>query len=115
MNNRTKVMKIASSINQVCCASKITTTKLLASAQTTLSPTSRQWVSKDTPRRGAVNALAIARIVGSDKAVSTKLVNNKTGALGISQITTNDKNAAGEDNERRKLSSIFQRPIIGIP
>ena len=115
MNNRTRVLIMASIISQACCASKVNATRLLPSAHSTSSPVVRKWVRSEMPRRRDVNPPVIARITGKANAISTRPIRTACGAFGMAQLATSAKKAAGAERERRKLSSIFQRPTKGIP
>ena len=106
---------MASIISQACWASKVKVTKLLPRAQSTFCPVTRKRVVIEMPRRVKEQPLIKANSAGNAKADKTKPIKIHCGAWGVAQVTTSANKLPGAERVRRKLSSIFQRPIMGNP
>ena len=77
-------------------------------------PTARRWTSLDSPARLGMIPLRKGISAGIAIVVRTNALHSSAEANGKVHPTTRARRHAGGDNDRRRLSIIFQRPTNGI-
>ena len=77
-------------------------------------PTARRWTSLDRPARLGMIPLRNGRRAGIAIVVRMNALHSSAEANGNVHPTTKARRHAGGDNDRRRLSIIFQRPTSGM-
>ena len=111
---RTTVRTIASVISQAWYASSVVTNVVCEAARARSRPTARTWLRLEIPRPRGMAPVSTGSSVGSPMVATTNAVHIAGPPAGSVQPTASVSSAAGADSVRRRLSSIFQRPMAGI-
>src|SRR5208283_5784117 len=112
---RMSVRTIASDINHAWYASIVTVMAVCEAPSQKSESIARKCDRLEIPRRGGLIPIMNDSNAGSAIVARMNRVHTEGEADGNMQAATSTNNAVGADKERRRLSSIFQRPITGMP
>ena len=110
---RTSVRTIASPITHAWCASIVIVRPICDAASTMSRPTARAWLRFEIPRPRGITPPSTNNDAGTAIVATTNALHTAGDPPGTSQATSSVSTAARAESVRRRLSSIFQRPITG--
>src|SRR5271157_1052185 len=114
-NMRMSVRTIASDINHAWYASIVTVMAVCEAPSEKSESVARKCDRLEIPRRGGLIPIMNDSNAGSAIVARMKRAHTEGEADGNRQAATSTHIAVGADEERRRLSSIFQRPIKVMP
>src|SRR5216683_7539921 len=113
-NRRARVRRIASDISHVWYARNVNVKPNWDAPSAKSLSTARRWLRLEIPLRRGFSPTRNGSRAGIAIVARMNRVHIQGDTGGSSQLTINVRKAAGAERVRRRLSSIFQRPIVGI-
>ena len=104
---------MASLMSHAWYASLVAVTPMCETAKTTSRPTARTWLRLEMPRLRGMMPPSTGKMAGPAMVARMNALHTAGEVPGTTHATRSVRKAVGADMVRRRLSSIFQRPIIG--